>query len=115
MANRDVRAYLTDILESCDRILVNLEGATFEKFRDDLNTQDIFARRFEIIGEAVKHVPNAFREKHPEVEWRQAAAFRDVLAHDYVDIEIERLYYTAKDQLPCFRAQIAHVLAELEK
>lgn len=115
MVKRDPRAYLNDILESCDRLLANLEKTTLEKFRDDLNMQDVFARRFEIIGEAIKRIPDSLREKYPNIEWRQATGFRDVLAHDYVDIEIDRLYNTAKDQLPAFRNQMATVLNDLEK
>ena len=86
-----------------------------EEFRNDLNMQDAFARRFEIIGEAVKHIPESIRNAYPGIEWRRAAAFRDVLAHDYVDIEIDQLYLTAKNQLPAFREQIARVLDGLQK
>ena len=45
MADRDPRAYLNDILESCDRVLSNLEKMTLENFRNDLNMQDVFTRR----------------------------------------------------------------------
>lgn len=114
MTERDPRAYLNDILESCDRVLANLEKITPENFHNDLNMQDVFARRFEIIGEAVKRIPNSIREKYPDIEWQQATGFRDVLAHDYVDIEIDRLYNTAKNDLPAFRAQISAVLRDIQ-
>ena len=114
MTDRDPHAYLHDILESCDRILTNLEKTTFASFQDDLTMQDAFLRRFEIIGEAVKRLPTAIRDAHPDIAWRDAAAFRDVIAHDYVDIEIDRVWRTATDYLPTFRAQIARVLADLD-
>lgn len=115
MKDRAPDAYLNDVLESCDRLLANLEKITIEEFREDLNMQDVFARRFEIIGEAIKRIPDSLREKYSNVEWQQATGFRDVLAHDYVDIEIDRLYNTAKNDVPAFRKQIARVLSDLEK
>jgi|SRR3989344_3707781 len=115
MVERDPHAYLNDILESCDRILANLQTKTLESFKDDVNMQDATMRRFEIIGEAVKRIPAAMREAYPNIAWARAAGFRDVLAHDYIDIEIDRLYTTAVNDLPAFRAQVARVLADLEQ
>ena len=114
MVERDVVGYVEDVLEYCDRIISGLGQMTLEEFRDDLEMQDAVARRFEIIGEAVKGVPQLVRDTYPDVAWKSAAAFRDVLAHDYVDIEIDQLYLTAKNQLPAFRDQIARVLKELQ-
>lgn len=115
MAKRNYSAYLTDVLEYCDRIIASTNEMTLEEFRNDLNMQDAFARRFEIIGEAVKRIPDSIRDAYPDVEWRRATSFRDVLAHDYVDIEIDLLYLTAKNDLPTFRAHIARVLSDLHK
>ncbi len=112
---RDSRAYFNDIVESCDRILGNAEHMTLDDFRADLNMQDVFARRFEIIGEAVKQIPSSVRDAYPDIAWRDAAGFRDVIAHDYVDIEIDQLYTTAVHDVPVLRAQIASVLADLQK
>ncbi len=114
MTERDYRAYLKDVLEYCDRAITSAGEMTLEEFRNDLNMQDAFARRFEVIGEAIKRIPDSIRNAYPDVEWRRATGFRDVLAHDYVDIEIDQLYLTAKNQLPAFRAQIAVVLKNLQ-
>ena len=115
MTKRDYGAYLNDVLEYCNRIIASANGMTLEEFRNDLNMQDAFARRFEIIGEAVKRIPDSIRDVYPDVEWKRATAFRDVLANDYVDIEIDLLYLTAKNDLPAFRDQIAVVLKDFKK
>jgi len=115
MTERDYSAYLEDVLEYCDRAITSAEEVTLEEFRDNLTMQDAFARRFEIIGEAVKHIPDSIRDVYPNIEWKRATAFRDVLAHDYIDIEIDQLYLTTKNQLPAFREQIAKVFNDLEK
>ncbi len=75
--------------------------------------QDAVIRRFEIIGEAVKHVPEMLRRKYPDVAWQEAAGFRDVLIHDYPEIIIDDVYHTVKYDLPGFRAQIESILNEL--
>lgn len=113
MGTKKVVIYLRDILESCDFIIADIASTELEAFRDNRLLQDAIIRRFEIIGEAVKRVPQDVRAKYPNVAWQEAAGFRDVLIHDYPDIVIDDVYYTAKHSLPAFRDQIARVLAEL--
>ena len=110
--SRDLRMYLRDILESCDYIIEYIKNKDIKDFRSDTQVQDAAIRRFQIIGEAVKRVPMEFREQHPDVNWSDAAAFRDVLIHDYPEIMIDEVYFTAQNQLPAFRDQIQKVLDE---
>ena len=110
---RKLDIYLRDILEACDLIATDLSGVALEDFQNNRLLQDATIRRFEIIGEAVKRVPDAVREKHPEVEWQNAAAFRDVLIHDYPEIVVDEVYHTALHDLPSFRASIERVLKHL--
>jgi len=108
--SRDLRMYLRDVLESSDHIVEYVKNKDIKDFRSDTQAQDAVIRRFQIIGEAVKRVPMEFREQHPEVSWSDAAAFRDVLVHDYPEIMIDEVYFTAQHQLPAFRDQIQKVL-----
>lgn len=112
---RDLKVYLQDVLESCELIIKHIESVSADEFQTNVMLQDAVIRRFEIIGEAVKHVPNALREKYPNIEWKKAAAFRDILAHDYPEIIIDDVYHTSRNHLPAFRAQIATVLDDLKK
>ncbi|MEK7060378.1 MAG: HepT-like ribonuclease domain-containing protein [Patescibacteria group bacterium] len=115
MNTRDTSLYIKDVLEYCDRAISGIGQMTLDEFRNDVTAQDALARRLEIIGEAAKHIPDSIRSKYQEVEWRKATALRDVLAHDYVDVEIDRLYLAVTQVLPAFRDQIARVLSDLEK
>ncbi|MEK7144287.1 MAG: DUF86 domain-containing protein [Patescibacteria group bacterium] len=112
---RKVAVYLQDILESCDFVIADISSMTLSEFSSNRILQDAVIRRFEIIGEAVKHVPTELRKKYPEATWKDAAAFRDVLTHDYPEIVIDEVYHTAFRDLPAFRAQIARVLNDLQK
>lgn len=58
-----------------------------EQFDADQKLQDAVIRRLEIIGEAVKRLPNEFRAEHPETDWKGATGMRDVLIHLYDEVE----------------------------
>ena len=60
---------------------------TFEQFAADERTRDAVARNLEILGEAAKKVPDDVRKLLPAIDWREACAFRDVLAHAYFGID----------------------------
>jgi uncharacterized protein with HEPN domain len=81
--NKDPRVYLAQVLERIDRIIkFTAEGQA--AFFADERTQDAVIRNFEVIGEAVKRIPEVYKEKHPTIPWRALAGFRDVLIHQYV-------------------------------
>ena len=52
-------------------------------------------RNFEVIGEAVKRVPDPYRTVHPEIPWRLMAGFRDVLIHGYEGVDLKRVWLAA--------------------
>ena len=114
MSEKDPSLLLEDILERCDRIIKNLQVVSQEQFELDINLQDAVIRRFEIIGEATKRLPKAVRDRYPEVPWKLAMAFRDVLIHDYPEIIMNEVYRTGTRELPEFREQIRHILESLK-
>jgi len=111
---RDLRMYIRDILDSCDQIAAYVGAGDIDAFRKDVQAQDAAIRRFQIIGEAVKHIPDELRRQYPNVMWGDAAGFRDVLVHDYPEIVVDEVYFTGKNQLPEFREQIRHILESLK-
>jgi uncharacterized protein with HEPN domain len=111
---RDLLLYFEDIIEACDIIASNLLGITIKEFRNDIKTQDAVIRRFEIIGEAVKRIPDELKNKYPDIPWKNAAGFRDVLIHDYPEVVIDDVYITATEHLPVFKKQIEEVIKNLK-
>ena len=88
--SRSMRLYLEDILTSCAKVKRYTQGMTFEDFQSDERTYDAVVRNLQIVGEAVKNIPQEMRAKYPEVEWRKIAGLRDILAHAYFRIEIDK-------------------------
>jgi uncharacterized protein with HEPN domain len=85
--SREPQLLLEDILESGKLIQGYIAEQTWEGFSSNRQISDATVRRFEIIGEAVKGLPEEFKAKEPQVAWRAISGFRDVLAHAYFEID----------------------------
>lgn len=68
--------------------------------------QDAVICRLGVIGEAVKRLSEEFRLKYPEVPWKQMAALRDVLVHNYFGIDLEILWGILERDLPAVKKQL---------
>lgn len=85
--SRDVRVYLLDILERCERIARYVEGFDEARWSKDERTQDAVLRNLEVIGEAVKRLPADLRRRAPEIPWQDIAGLRDILIHEYEGVD----------------------------
>jgi uncharacterized protein with HEPN domain len=84
---RDFNVYLDDILEAIQRIREYTDGFSEEMFIGDVKTQDAVIRNLEVIGEAVRQIPEAKRAEFPELEWRKVVGLRDILIHRYFGVD----------------------------
>ena len=80
---RDYILFFEDILNAIEKIERYTRKLSFKKFCENSMAVDAVIRNFEIIGEATKNVPKRIKEKYPDVEWKEATGFRNVLTHDY--------------------------------
>lgn len=103
--------YLRHILECIERIESYVTGGKTE-FLESTLIQDAVIRNFEIIGEAVKRLETASTEKHPEVAWKNLAGFRDVLIHQYANVDLEIVWQTVEVILAPLKAAITNLLPQ---
>lgn len=109
---RDFKVYLDDILEAIDRIR-DTAGMDGNLFRSDLKTQDAVIRNLEIIGEAVRQIPDEVRQQSPAVEWRKISGLRDILIHQYFGIDLEIVWDIVSQKLDGFEPEIRRLVSVL--
>jgi uncharacterized protein with HEPN domain len=103
MKSKNPLIYLDHILESVTLIEKYLKNVDKTKFLRQTGTQDKVIRRLEIIGEAVKNVSPDIRAKYPNVEWKKIAGMRDVLIHDYFEVELDLAWEALKRDIPTLK------------
>ena len=92
--------YLKHIRDECKYIIQKSKGFTQEKFDDDDTLKRAFVRSLEIIGEATKKIPSEFRNKYPDINWRDMAGMRDVLIHDYLGVNYNIVWDVVVNHIP---------------
>lgn len=107
---KDPRIYLEHILESIEQIEDYTHNLLEVEFMDSKEIQDAVFRRLEVIGEAVKNIPDDFRNSHSEVPWRKIAGMRDNLIHEYFDVDLPLVWDTVKTSIPKLKEQIVSLL-----
>jgi uncharacterized protein with HEPN domain len=111
---RDISLYLQDILDAMLAVERFVEGMSFDEFKTDDKTSSAVIRKFEIIGEAAKQVPEEIRNKYPLIPWKEMAGMRDRLIHFYFGIKYELVWHTIKDVIPQVKPAIQDILRSLQ-
>ena len=95
-----------------ERFLVGIQFNDFES-----NEEKIFAvtRAIEIIGEAVKNVPNSVRKEYPHIPWKSIARMRDKLIHEYWGTDIKVIWRTTQEDIPQLKVMISKIVDDLRQ
>lgn len=103
-------AYLWDMLEACREMLGFCADAEWEDFIADRKLCLAEERSLEIVGEAAGKVSEEFQRKHPAISWHQIKGMRNILAHEYVQIDYEIIYKTVTGDIPKLTAALEALL-----
>lgn len=93
-------AHLWDMQRAAQEVLEFLREVPYEQFSSDRLVRYAVERQLITLGEAAKRLSATFREAHPEVPWLSIIGQRNVLAHEYGEILVERVWRTARENVP---------------
>ena len=107
---RDEGVYLAHILECIRRIeVLTLEGR--ETFMTSFLHQDAILRNLQTMSESTQRLSSEAKGLHPEVEWRKISAFRNVLTHDYLGVNLRLVWEIIQRDVPQLK-RAAEALAQ---
>ena len=105
---------LRDILEAARLITSYVDDTTEAAFRADMQKQDAVVRRIEIIGEAAAHLTEEARRAIPELPFRKMRGMRNIVAHDYANVDLKIVWDVPTTQMPQIRAVLEKFFAALD-
>jgi uncharacterized protein with HEPN domain len=112
---REIGDYLQDVIDAMNKGMEFVEDIEYENFIRDDKTIFAVIRAIEIIGEAIKNIPEDVRDEYPEIPWREMAGMRDKLIHGYSGVNSVRIWETVKEEIPPLKPLFEKLLNDLEK
>ena len=103
--------YLEHIEECIRRVEKNTAGG-HAGFLESDTLQDAVLRNLQTMAEATQRLSDGLKAAHPEVEWARISAFRNVLVHDYLGIDLEVVWRVVREEIPVLKEQVRTMVAE---
>lgn len=113
--NLSARDYLKHILDEADYLARNSNGLEKDAFLKDETLKRAFVRSFEIIGEAVKKLPEEIRQNHTQIEWRLIAGMRDRLIYGYFGVDYEIVWDAVVNKIPLLEQAVRRILKTFDE
>ena len=108
---KDEKLYLIHIRECIERVVEYTADGKAE-FLANRMVQDAVLRNLQLLSESTRRLSDELRRAHPGTDWAGIAGFRNVLVHDYLGVNIARVWEIIEKNLPALREQIAAMLEE---
>lgn len=106
---KDDRIYLRHILECIRRVEEDTADGK-DAFLSSHTLQDAVLRNLQTMTESTQRLAENTKERYPQIEWRHIAAFRNVLVHDYLGIDLERVWEITQRDVPALKAIVLSIL-----
>lgn len=111
---REFLDYIDDIVEAMQKAMEFAKDTDYDGFIKDAKTAYALVRALEIIGEAVKRVPEEIKSRYQEIPWKDMAGMRDKLIHGYFGVNLEVVWDTVKKKLPVLMPLFEKILEDFK-
>lgn len=109
MNNKDI-IVLKKILNEIQIIESITYGLNLELFLEDEKSKRAVCMTLINIGELVKNLGEDIRTQHKNIPWREISGMRDITAHKYQTLKMERVWYTVKKDIPEFKKHLEKII-----
>ncbi len=106
--------YLHDMVEAAEAVGSFIRGVSRDEFMSDDLRRSAVLQKLIVIGEAASRISPQTRAAHPDVPWRDIAAFGNIAVHAYFSIDWNIVWHTAVTEVPSLKRQIEDVISSLE-
>lgn len=106
------KVYMFDILEAAKLALSYVGIKDKEEFFEDIQCQDSVIRRLEIIGEAARRISAETKNAHPGLPWSDMIGMRNIMIHEYDDVDLAMVWKTVKYDLPKLIDEIEEIIQQ---
>jgi uncharacterized protein with HEPN domain len=112
LPHRRDSVFVIQMIEAAEAALEFCEGQTAESFAGDRLVGFAVVRAVQLIGQAARGVSEELQSAHPEIPWREMIGMRNVVVHDYADVDMVLVWKTVHDDLPTLVARLRAILDE---
>ena len=106
---KDVKIFLEHIIESINLIEEYIKGKNKSDFLASTQLQDAVIRRIEVIGEAIKNIPEETKDIHSDIPWKKIIGMRDILIHQYFGVDLNLTWEVVEKDIPMLKEQIVSI------
>lgn len=107
---KDDKLYLIFISECIERIESYLLDIGKEDFMSSSLRQDAVIRNLQTMAEATQRLSDRLKDSQSEIDWNKIAGFRNILVHDYLGVDVERVWNIVENELPSLKNAIQTML-----
>lgn len=107
---KDARLFLGHIREAMRFILEHVHAK--EDLEQNAMLRYAVERNFTVIGEAAKRVPESVRKDNPQIPWREMTGMRDIIIHEYDEIDLDEVWGTIRKDIPPVLESIDRLLED---
>ena len=112
MPHRRDSVFIAQMVEAAAAALEFSDGLTAESFAGDRLVGYAVVRAIQLLGQAARGVSGELQAAHPEIPWREMIGLRNVVVHDYADVDLALVWKTVREDLPGLVERLNAILAE---